>query len=81
METTITDYPLIKDGTINPIIPVQLLRHYANNHHHVFPIFPINVLRPAHILETIRNESFLLTAILAVTPKDRPDLAILHKSI
>jgi hypothetical protein len=38
-------------------------------------------LRPEHILDTIRNESFLLTAILIVSSKDRTDLAETHKSI
>ncbi|KAH7246865.1 hypothetical protein NW759_009297 [Fusarium solani] len=80
-EVTVDDYPLVKDRTIDPILLVQLLRHYADNYHHFFPIVPIDVLRPEYILDTIRDESFLLTAILVVASTDRPDLADMHKAI
>lgn len=39
------------------------------------------MLRPEYILDTIRDESFLLTAILVVASKDRPDLADIHEAI
>ncbi|CVL08418.1 uncharacterized protein FMAN_05165 [Fusarium mangiferae] len=80
-ETTVDDYPLISDGTLDAISLVQLLRHYADNYHHFFPLVPTHVLRPEHILDTIRNESFLLTSILIVSSKDRTDLGETHKSI
>ncbi|KAM0342941.1 hypothetical protein ACHAPU_009059 [Fusarium lateritium] len=80
-ETTVDDYPLISDGTLDAVLLMQLLQHYADNYHHFFPLVPTNVLRPEHILDTIRNESFLLTAIFIVSSKDRTDLAEAHKSI
>lgn len=54
---------------------------YADNYHHFFPLVPANVLKPEHILDTIRNESFLLTAILIVSSRDRTDLTETHNSI
>ncbi|KAF4993445.1 hypothetical protein FDECE_13395 [Fusarium decemcellulare] len=81
MEITVNDYPLVKEGVIDPVLLVQLLRHYAENYHHFFPLVPTDVLRPECILDTIKNEPFLLTSILVVASKDRPDLAEMHKSI
>ncbi|RYC90127.1 hypothetical protein BFJ63_vAg7068 [Fusarium oxysporum f. sp. narcissi] len=80
-EATVNDYPPVKDGTLDPIILIQLLRHYADNFHCFFPIVPTDVLRPECILETIKTETFLLTAILIVASKERPDLTETHKSI
>ncbi|KAL2670768.1 hypothetical protein Neosp_014570 [[Neocosmospora] mangrovei] len=80
-EVTFDDYPLVKDRAIDPVLLIQLLRHYADNYQHFFPIVPTDVLRPECILDTIRDESFLLTAILVVASKDRPDLADIHKAI
>ncbi|KAF5572837.1 hypothetical protein FPCIR_14170 [Fusarium pseudocircinatum] len=80
-EATVNDYPLVKDGTLDLIILIQLLRHYADNFHCFFPIVPKDVLKPECILETIETETFLLTAILIVTSKDQPDLTATHKSI
>ncbi|KAF4963493.1 hypothetical protein FSARC_8502 [Fusarium sarcochroum] len=80
-EATVNDYALVKDGTLDPILLVRLLKHYAENYHYFFPIVPTNVLKPDYMVETIKTEAFLLTAILIVASKDRPDLAETHKSI
>lgn len=54
---------------------------YAINYHPYFPIVPANVLLPQYLHETIKHESFLLTAALVVASRDRSDLAELHQSI
>ncbi|KAF5661354.1 hypothetical protein FCIRC_11833 [Fusarium circinatum] len=80
-EATVNDYPLVKDGTLDPMILIQLLRQYAESFHCFFPIVPQNVLKPECILDTIKKETFLLTAVLIIASKDRPDLTATHKSI
>ncbi|KIL88547.1 hypothetical protein FAVG1_07792 [Fusarium avenaceum] len=80
-EATFDDYPLISDGSLDAVLLIQLLRYYADNYHHFFPLVPANVLKPEHILDTIRNEPFLLTAILIVSSRDRTDLTETHNSI
>lgn len=57
------------------------MHSYAINYHPYFPIVPANVLLPQYLHETIKHESFLLTAALVVASRDRSDLAELHQSI
>lgn len=59
----------------------ESISRYADNYHPFFPIVPANVLRPECILNSIRNESFLLSSVLVVASKDRNDVGNLHKSI
>ncbi|KAF3800095.1 hypothetical protein GCG54_00015474 [Colletotrichum gloeosporioides] len=54
---------------------------YADNYHPFFPIVPANVLMPQFLPDTIKHESFLLTAALVVASRDQSDLTELHQSI
>ncbi|KXH27597.1 hypothetical protein CSAL01_00764 [Colletotrichum salicis] len=81
IERDIGDYPPAKNGALKAPLLHHLLQHYAINYHCYFPIVPANVLFPQYLHETIKHESFLLTAALVVVSRDRPDLTELHQSI
>ncbi|KAK1464815.1 hypothetical protein CMEL01_12170 [Colletotrichum melonis] len=81
IERDIGEYPPVKNGALDAPLLHHLLQHYATNYHPYFPIVPSNVLLPQYLHETIKHESFLLTAALVVASRDRSDLAELHQSI
>ncbi|KXH52187.1 hypothetical protein CNYM01_00518 [Colletotrichum nymphaeae SA-01] len=81
IERDIGEYPPVKNGALDAPLLHHLLQHYAINYHPYFPIVPANVLLPQYLHETIKHESFLLTAALVVASRDRSDLAELHQSI
>ncbi|CAM1510831.1 Fc.00g083440.m01.CDS01 [Cosmosporella sp. VM-42] len=80
-DASIRSYTLVKDGTVDSALLVQLLRQQVPPIVRIKNIVPTNVLRPECMAETIKHESFLLTSILVVASKDRPDLVDLHRSI
>ncbi|KAH8893977.1 hypothetical protein GQ53DRAFT_805380 [Thozetella sp. PMI_491] len=75
------DYPPVRDGILDVALIGHILRHYSDNYHPFFPIVPANVLQPACLAETMKKETFLLTAVLSVASRDRPDLADVHSWI
>lgn len=54
---------------------------YAQYYHPFLPIVPACVLQEECIPDTIKDESFLLTAMLVVASKNRTDLTQLHESL
>ncbi|KAJ5107372.1 hypothetical protein N7456_004047 [Penicillium angulare] len=54
---------------------------YQDNYHPFFPIVPASVLDPKNITNSLKHESFLITAILVISSKDLPNLSQTNKSI
>ncbi|KAF4861102.1 hypothetical protein CGCSCA2_v004811 [Colletotrichum siamense] len=77
----VEEYPPVKEGALDLVTLQNLIRHYADNYHPFFPIVPANVLMPQFLPDTIKHESFLLTAALVVASRDQSDLTELHQSI
>ncbi|KAF4925827.1 hypothetical protein CGCVW01_v003367 [Colletotrichum viniferum] len=77
----VEEYLPVKEGALDLVTLQNLIRHYADNYHPFFPIVPANVLMPQFLTDTIKHESFLLTAALVVASRDQSDLTELHQSI
>lgn len=74
-------YPPLREGTLTLGLLYHLLTLYSHHYHPFLPIVPSNVLQSASLASTIEHEPFLLTAILVVASRDRPDLASFHRNI
>ncbi|KAE9582201.1 hypothetical protein CGMCC3_g1853 [Colletotrichum fructicola] len=77
----VEEYPPVKEGALDLVTLQNLIRHYADDYHPFFPIVPANLLMPQFLSDTIKHESFLLTAALVVASRDQSDLTELHQSI
>ncbi|RYP56431.1 hypothetical protein DL769_009916 [Monosporascus sp. CRB-8-3] len=80
LATGIYGFPLLKEGILSPAVLEHLITYYNANYHAYFPIVPSSVLQSSNLPETVKAESFLLTAVLAVASRDRLDLE-LHPAI
>ncbi|KAL3459588.1 hypothetical protein BJX64DRAFT_279100 [Aspergillus heterothallicus] len=80
-QTGLESYGPVADGVLDPRVLDHLLQHYTERYHPFMPIVPDHVLSPANIHKTAVEETFLLTAILIISTKDREELARLHRGI
>ncbi|KAI1288981.1 hypothetical protein F5Y03DRAFT_388940 [Xylaria venustula] len=74
-------YPPLRGDMLTPELIDHLLRHYAQNYHSLYPVVPLSILQPSYLANTIKQDCFLLKAILVIASRDRTDLAQLHASL
>ncbi|KAI7278868.1 hypothetical protein KC345_g5705 [Hortaea werneckii] len=71
----------ITSGFLNLRMLGHLLQHYAERYHPLMPVVPQHVLSSKNLQQTVAEECFLLTAVLTIASKDRPELGALHNQI
>ncbi|KAI6849729.1 hypothetical protein KC332_g957 [Hortaea werneckii] len=71
----------IATGFLNLRMLGHLLQHYAERYHPLMPVVPQHVLSAKNLQHTAAEECFLLTAVLTIASKDRPELGALHNQI
>ncbi|KAI7339759.1 hypothetical protein KC315_g1078 [Hortaea werneckii] len=71
----------IATGFLNLRMLGHLLQHYAERYHPLMPVVPQHVLSAKNLQHTVAEEYFLLTAVLTIASKDRPELGALHNQI
>ncbi|GAB1743662.1 hypothetical protein NU219Hw_g588t1 [Hortaea werneckii] len=71
----------IATGFLNLRMLGHLLQHYAERYHPLMPVVPQHVLSAKNLQHTVAEECFLLTAVLTIASKDRPELGALHNQI
>ncbi|KAI7160904.1 hypothetical protein KC349_g3189 [Hortaea werneckii] len=71
----------IATGFLNLRMLGHLLQHYAERYHPLMPVVPQHVLSTKNLQQTVAEECFLLTAVLTIASKDRPELGALHNQI
>ena len=59
----------------------KLQSSYAERYHPLMPVVPQHVLSAKNLQQTVAEECFLLTAVLTIASKDRPELGALHNQI
>ncbi|KAI6840181.1 hypothetical protein KC340_g13492 [Hortaea werneckii] len=74
-------YTPIATGFLNLRMLGHLLQHYAERYHPLMPVVPQHVLSAKNLQHTVAEECFLLTAVLTIASKDRPELGALHNQI
>ncbi|OTA24475.1 hypothetical protein BTJ68_12537 [Hortaea werneckii EXF-2000] len=74
-------YMPIATGFLNLRMLGHLLQHYAERYHPLMPVVPQHVLSTKNLQQTVAEECFLLTAVLTIASKDRPELGALHNQI
>ncbi|KAL2841823.1 hypothetical protein BJX68DRAFT_257999 [Aspergillus pseudodeflectus] len=74
-------YGPVADRILDPRLLDHLLQHYAELYHPFMPIVPEHLLSPTNIHRTAVDEPILLTAVLTISTKDRPELVTLHSGI
>ncbi|RMY61168.1 hypothetical protein D0865_01145 [Hortaea werneckii] len=74
-------YMPIATGFLNLRMLGHLLQHYAERYHPLMPVVPQHVLSAKNLQHTVAEEYFLLTAVLTIASKDRPELGALHNQI
>ena len=58
-----------------------MISSYAERYHPFMPVVPERFLSARTVQQTASEECFLLTAILTIASKDRPELGRLHDHI
>ncbi|RMY87311.1 hypothetical protein D0861_05441 [Hortaea werneckii] len=76
-----TTYMPVATGFLNLRMLGHLLQHYAERYHPLMPVVPQHVLSAKNLQQTVAEERFLLTAVLTIASKDRPELGALHNQI